>query len=331
MYTCKLGYYGKLPVSTEFIRCQASGSEMDELDQWIREGMYHAKTNLGPTWSTNFAQAGPWRFLYLPRQGSQFLTGILMPSHDQAGREFPFLLYLLLDKEEFHHIPWCAPMHFKEFLARSHRLLTDVSGESNLDRLQFRLQALLPVEDPEVSPLDTRYHATLQDRRMRDHWVDLFGDNADARYQVVESLRRRSSGLVSLEEQQLTTLPLLSSAPEETYDLPFWMDLIASVSGQKVDAAILFWNRSPTKSKPTLTVSLNRAPSFLLLRLIRQETCQTEQPVTHEPVYVLNEGGHALLDDQDMTLETFLHQASSLRPSIKDTQAPCGNITQSEQ
>ena len=109
------------------------------------------------------------------------------------------------------------------------------------------------------------------------------------------------------------------------------MDLIASVSGQKVDAAILFWNRSPTKAKPMLMVSLNRAPSFLLLRLIRQETWQTEQPVTHELVSVLNEDGHALLDNQDMTLETFLHQASSRRPMIKDTQAPCGNITPSEQ
>lgn len=315
MYSCKLGYYGKLPVSAEFIRCQASGAEIDELDRWIREGMYHAKSNLGSSWSTEFSQGDSWGFLYVPRHGNQFLTGLLKPSQDKAGREFPFLVYLLLAREEFRQIPWCAPMHFKEFFAQSHRLLSGVSGESNLDRLQFRLQALMPIEGPETSSGETRYHSELLGRRMRDHWADLFGDFEDGRkYQVFHSLLLRASGLtVSGQPQWEAQLPLLPLSKEETYDLPFWMDVASHLSGDRLDAGIVLWNRWTKHVKPLLFLSMECPTPQLLLYLIHPERWQDRQSGGDELAEPLTEAGRALLDDGEVTLEAFLGRLSSLR------------------
>lgn len=315
MYSSILGYYGKLPLSAEFIRCQASGAEVDELDRWLREGMYHAKSRLGSSWSKDFTQGNPWGFLYVPRQGRRFLIGLLKPSQDKAGREFPFLVYLLLEREEFHELPWCAPMHFKEFFAQSHRLLTDVGAESDLARLQFRLQALTPVEGPETSSIETRYHAELLRRRLRDHWADLFGEFGNSRKcQVLQSLLRRGVGLNSSGPLQWQAkLPLLSSSREETYDVPFWMDVASHASDHRLDAGILFWNRWFTRDKPVLFVSLECPTPQLLLYLIHPEGWENEQSGADKETDELSDAGRALLDDGEVTLEAFLHRVAGLR------------------
>ena len=195
MYSSTLGYYGKLPLSAEFIRCQASGAEIDALDQWIREGMFHAKSTLGPSWSMEFMQGDQWTFLYLPPDRSRFLVGLLKPSQDKAGREFPFLIYLLLERKEFHEIPWCAPMHFREFFLFIYLLLEDIRTEADLNRVQFRLQALSPVEAPETTFIETRYHAELLHRRMREYWTDVLGGfDSTQKYDLLRSLLHSRSG-----------------------------------------------------------------------------------------------------------------------------------------
>jgi type VI secretion system protein ImpM len=316
MYRFTLGYYGKLPLSSEFIRCQAAGAEIDELDQWLREGMYHAKSNLGSSWSTDFSQTDSWGFLYLPRDQGRFLSGLLRPSRDKAGREFPFLVYLLLEREDFHEMPWCAPMHFKDFFEQSHRLLSDVSAESDLNRLQFRLQALAPVERSETSSVETRYHAELLRHRMRDHWADLFGEFDNARkYQVLQSFLHRGLGLNSSTQRHWQAkLPLLSLSKEETYDLPYWIDLASRASGHEPDAGILLWNRWSSKVKPSLFASLGCATPELVLYLIHPERWQNGLSDAGESGEQLTEAGRALLDDGEVTLEAFLYQVSCLSP-----------------
>ena len=314
MYSSTLGYYGKLPLSAEFIRCQASGAEIDALDQWIREGMFHAKSTLGPSWSMEFMQGDQWTFLYLPPDRSRFLVGLLKPSQDKAGREFPFLIYLLLERKEFHEIPWCAPMHFREFFEQSHRLLEDISTEADLNRLQFRLQALSPVEAPETTFIETRYHAELLHRRMREYWTDVLGGfDSTQKYDLLRSLLHSRSGSDSASRRHWQAqFPLLIDSKEETYDLPFWMDLASHASGHRPETGILFWNRWPSKMKPLLLVSMERPLPQLLLSLIRPEGRPNEL-FENDDEGQLTEAGRELLDDGDVTLEAFLHRVSGLR------------------
>ncbi len=314
MYSATFGYYGKLPLSAEFIRCQASGAEIDELDQWIREGMFHGKSTLGPSWSRDFMQGDQWAFLYLPRDRDRFMVGLLKPSQDKAGREFPFLIYLLLEKTEFHEMPWGAPMHFKEFFEQSHRFLKDVSAESDLNRLKFRLHALSPVGVPETASIETRYHAELLRRRMHDHWSDVLGAfDSTQKYDLIRSLLHSRSGSDSSRRRSWQgRFPLLMESEEEAYDLPFWMDLISRASGHRPEAGILFWNRWHATVKPLLLVSLEQPLPQLLLYLV----CPEGKPIgcfDDDEEGRLTEAGRAILDDGEVTLEAFLHRVSILR------------------
>jgi type VI secretion system ImpM family protein len=314
MYRSTLGYYGKLPVSAEFIRCQASGTEIDELDQWFREGMYYAKSHLGSSWPVEFVKGDPWGFLYLPRENGRFLTGMLKPSCDKAGREFPFLLYLILNREEFREIPWSAPMHFKDFFEQGYRVLSDADAESDFARLQFRLQALSPVQGPEDSSIEARYRTELLHRRMKEHWAELFGEfDCPGKYQVFEWLFHQGSEGTTWERHLEAKLPLLLLNKEEAYDLPFWIDVASRSWGRSLEAGILLWNRRPSKVLPLLFVSFEQPTPELLLCLIRPDHWSTRLSGRVEAAGQLTDAERALLDDGDVTLEAFLHRLSSLR------------------
>jgi type VI secretion system protein ImpM len=315
MYNSTFGYYGKLPVSSEFIRCQASGAEIDQLDQWIREGMYHAKSSLGPPWSQEFTQGDHWAFLYLPRDQSRFLIGLLKPSRDKAGREFPFLIYLVLEKQQFADTPWSAPMHFNEFFKQGQRLLSNIDTEVDLNRLQLRLQTLLPVDESGTASAEARYHEELRRRRMRDHWTDVFGefDNPQKHEVLTSLLQSRLGPNLSTDEPWQAKFPLLLSCKHETYDLPFWIDLTSQASGHHLDTGILFWNRSPLKVKPLLLVTHERPASKLLLYLIHPEFFPQEGTGHEDVQSSFAQGACALLDDGEITLEAFLHRVAGLK------------------
>jgi type VI secretion system protein ImpM len=313
MYTWSLGYYGKLPVSPEFLHHRAAGPEIDELDRWLREGMYYAKSAAGSSWSADFAQGDAWSFLYFPRDPGRFMIGSLKPSRDKAGREFPFLVYLLLKREEFRREPWCAPMHFKDFLQQSHRLLSQVAVENDVARLHFRLQALAPVDDPQGPSAETRYHSELLAHRLHDHWTEIFGQVDQI--QIDELFARLLHGTTDqpLSKGHEAKLPLFPLVTQETYDLPFWVDIVFRAWGSAKEAGMVMWNRSPSKVKPLSFISTKVATPHMLYWLIYPESWENGDRGTGSLGAGLSESEHNLLNDQTVTMDTFLERLSVLK------------------
>ena len=99
------GYYGKLPVSPEFLRLHAAGPELRELDEWFERGVQYAKAKAGSEWPTLLAQADIWNFLFVPEGNGRVVCGAVFASRDQAGRSFPFLTFLLLERRDFLRFP----------------------------------------------------------------------------------------------------------------------------------------------------------------------------------------------------------------------------------
>jgi type VI secretion system protein ImpM len=311
MASWTLGYYGKLPLSPEFIRHQASGPEIDELDQWFREGMYYAKSRTS-SWSMDFIQSDVWRFLYFPRDRSRLMIGLMKPSHDQAGREFPFLIYLLLKRAEFAKRPWCAPMHFRDFFSQGQRVLTDVGMESNLPRLQFRLQALAPVHGPTSLSAVEEYEAELMGRRMSEYWTELFGIGQQRqKYALLTPLLRNK--MMKLPVQHQARFPLIPLTTEETYDVPFWMDVTTHIWGYDCDTGVVLWNRMSTKVRPVLFVSQERPTPELLQCLIFPEQWEKGEGATAETTGGLSEADRTLLDEDGLTLQEFLNRLPALK------------------
>lgn len=110
------GYYGKLPVSPEFLRLYASGPELRGLDEWLQRGMLYAKAQEGAAWQERLAHAGPYSFFYVPRREGRVVSGVLIASQDQAGRAFPFMSFVIFDRHGFADSPWLIPVATSRFL-----------------------------------------------------------------------------------------------------------------------------------------------------------------------------------------------------------------------
>jgi len=144
------GYYGKLPLSPEFLRLHAAGPELRWLDEWFQQGTLYAKAQEGTLWETRLTEAAPCSFFYVPAGEGRIVSGVVVASRDKAGRSFPFLSFVLLDRPLFAASPWLLPIAMAQFLtetAESIRLLrTSLDWSTFCQEIETRL---LPTLTPE--------------------------------------------------------------------------------------------------------------------------------------------------------------------------------------
>ncbi len=91
------GCFGKIPLFADFVRHGPPVPEMEPLDQWLQEGIFGARQNLGAQWEAAFEATPPGRFLHYSRASGRVLGGVYAASRDKAGRRFPFLIYTVLE------------------------------------------------------------------------------------------------------------------------------------------------------------------------------------------------------------------------------------------
>jgi type VI secretion system protein ImpM len=91
------GAYGKMPALGDFFRIGLPPSFVDPWDRWLQSGLAGLRDLLGPRWEDCYMTAPIWRFtLDAGVAGPQAAQGVLMPSVDRVGRQFPLTLLRLL-------------------------------------------------------------------------------------------------------------------------------------------------------------------------------------------------------------------------------------------
>ena len=89
----KTGYFGKLPKIADFVKYNASGDEILLIDNWIQDGIRLAKLKYKNNWKNYYNNTSPIYFIF-PFTGTDRITiGIICPSNDKSGRNFPFLIF----------------------------------------------------------------------------------------------------------------------------------------------------------------------------------------------------------------------------------------------
>jgi type VI secretion system ImpM family protein len=256
------GYYGKLPLSPEFLRLHAAGPELRWLDDWLQRGVLYAKSVEGPQWPTLVAQSDLWNFLYIPAGQGRIVCGVLFASQDKAGRSFPFLSFLLLDLDSLSRKPWLVPLVAAEFLeiaTGSARVL-----RTTLDWNDFR--RAVDQAEGKVLSVESAAEAFAEYTRAvnaSEWWVSLWGSFDDSRkYRLAQGLAemvRSTNQQAGRETSSGLKFPLLSGTGEKKYDLSFWLAAsLPSVSpGHQQELGVVsFWNRSPTKVAPCALISI---------------------------------------------------------------------------
>jgi type VI secretion system ImpM family protein len=288
------GYYGKLPISREFLRLHAAGPELRELDEWFERGVQYAKAKSGSDWPALLAQADIWNFLFVPEGSGRVVCGAIFASRDEVGRSFPFFTFLLLERRDLPQTPWLIPLSCSVFLTQTRQLLEQLREDFDWNTFRANVESL-PVEVDTDASLEARFEDYLSRTTTGEFWRDVsaaadrpehdgFGLERVIRVHPVgtQSCGTGSWGL---------KLPLAQRENQaETYDLPFWLKLQARLHGVKKGtwpALIAFWNRAPSKVEPCLLVSFGRSSPnltrFIVAPDVKDEAWYEELPQQASP------------------------------------------------
>ncbi len=85
------GFYGKAPALGDFVSRRLPPGFLAEWDRWLAEMVRASRSALGADWLAAWNEAPVWRFaLGAGIAGPERWFGVLIPSVDRVGRQFPF-------------------------------------------------------------------------------------------------------------------------------------------------------------------------------------------------------------------------------------------------
>ncbi|MBK3778405.1 type VI secretion system-associated protein TagF [Azospirillum sp. YIM DDC1] len=88
-----VGFHGKVPARGDFVGYGLPRGVLLPWDAWLTEVLEAAVRQLGSPWERLFQSAPVWRFALSPGLcGEPPLAGIMMPSADRVGRQYPFTI-----------------------------------------------------------------------------------------------------------------------------------------------------------------------------------------------------------------------------------------------
>ncbi|MBE7220768.1 MAG: type VI secretion system-associated protein TagF, partial [Caulobacteraceae bacterium] len=87
------GFFGKLPIRGDFVARRIDNQLRATLDQWLSASITASRRALGQGWADAYRHAPIWRFVFTSGvTGPEPVAGILMPSVDNFGRQFPLVI-----------------------------------------------------------------------------------------------------------------------------------------------------------------------------------------------------------------------------------------------
>lgn len=86
----RIGYFGKLPACSDFIKLAPDAGLMGVLDDWLAQVMTRLPDD--PRWKLHYDVMAPVSFAFVGPRRRHAVAGRIVASHDQSGRRFPFLI-----------------------------------------------------------------------------------------------------------------------------------------------------------------------------------------------------------------------------------------------
>jgi type VI secretion system protein ImpM len=121
------GWFGKIPALGDFSTRRLPRSFVEPWDRWLSQELAAAQTRLGDAWPAHYRRAAIVCFAVSAGAVDEHAWhGILVPSFDRVGREFP--LTITRSHTQIPSRPWWAAM-----AAIGQRVLEPGFGASELD------------------------------------------------------------------------------------------------------------------------------------------------------------------------------------------------------
>lgn len=94
------GFFGKVTSHADFVARRVAPGLRSQWDQWLQQGIQHARLSLGANWLEVYLHSPVWRFVVAGGVcGQSAWAGVMMPSVDSVGRQFPLTLIARLPQD----------------------------------------------------------------------------------------------------------------------------------------------------------------------------------------------------------------------------------------
>jgi type VI secretion system protein ImpM len=128
----RIGYFGKIPARSDFIKLAPDTELMSVLDEWLAEVMSRLPDDA--RWKRHYDALAPVNFAFVGPRRRHAIAGHIVASRDQSGRRFPFLMMRTLEVSDpaafVSHCPLALDPLFSFFAATAPKVLgaTDPTG-----------------------------------------------------------------------------------------------------------------------------------------------------------------------------------------------------------
>lgn len=281
------GAFGKLPQFADFFKHNASSREMLAFDQWLQQGLFHAKMQLKQEWEAAFDAAPAQHFLFYADSPERFLLGIFQPSQDKAVRKYPFWVSLQIERLGLGEaLTQLTPVLFDSFFAQARGLLHDARSSLSMSEIVARVEALKTPISGSLQNEIRRHRDYLDAVSLRDFCASVFGAFENERkyllfknlVALLVPLRRQELGRVNLGLR----FPLGPEAQTRSHEVCFWLYACSRLLGNPVMTPVLFWSAPSTAQKAYLFFYFRPPSPKNFLQLMRPEAqsdtiCELEE------------------------------------------------------
>lgn len=299
---------GKAPCQGDFIRWNAADPVSAQFHKWLEEGHEAVRrANLALT-------AEPICFVYTAAGGRQALVGMMGPSSDKVGRQFPLTVFVPVDLGPASSNAATLYGSHQAFFAGARQLLADAAKLSS-DELAKRVEALGPHASGDSAAAET--YRRKVNTAPASSLVKMFtGDGAapGAQYYAFRTFMMACAAERGKEP----------SKPGVTLDCPFtdelgpypWVEMARRMLQWRGMMPALFWHGGPN---PRLLVSLGPPSSTLLMHLAKPDHSSMKLwPLRTKAANAIETAKQALnanqrraLDDASSTAESLILAFSS--------------------
>lgn len=120
----RIGYIGKIPTRSDFIKAAQDSPLMEVLDNWMAQVMSALPADA--RWKINYDALAPVSFAFVGPRRKHAIAGHLVASADKSGRRFPFLMMRTLDvTDPAQFVPRC-PLVLEPLWSRLGRLAQEL-------------------------------------------------------------------------------------------------------------------------------------------------------------------------------------------------------------
>ena len=147
------GYFGKLPSRGDFIRKDLPQDFVQSWDEWVQSLLLTGREELGEAWQNAYFSAPIWRFaLAAGMCGPSRMVGVVMPSVDRVGRQFPFTIATVADDGPVWSLYQSASACFASLEDAALTMLEDDADPAALEE-RLASVSLMPAPEPMIAEI----------------------------------------------------------------------------------------------------------------------------------------------------------------------------------